>query len=85
MKDILKAAGMGAALIFGMYAAGGVCAVVTNALVKKDEGKETTQKDVPQEEKANAWSKKGRDENLSFIFYQFIYYIHNMEIKKGWI
>ena len=54
MKDILKAAGMGAALIFGMYAASGVCAVVTNALTKKDEGKETTQKDVPQEEKANA-------------------------------
>ena len=55
MKDILKAAGMGAALIFGMYAAGGVCAVVTNALVKKDgDGQETTQKDVPQEEKANA-------------------------------
>lgn len=54
MKDIIKAAGMGAALIFGMYAAGGVCAVVTNALVKKDECKETTQKDVPQEEKANA-------------------------------
>ena len=57
MKDILRAAGMGAALIFGMYAAGGVCAVVTNALIKKDEGKETEapkQKDVPQEEKANA-------------------------------
>ena len=53
MKDILRAAGMGAALIFGMYAAGGVCAVVTNALIKKDDGKETAKKDVPQE-KANA-------------------------------
>ena len=54
MKDILRAAGMGAALIAGMYVAGGVCAVVTNALIKKDEGKETTQKDLPQGEKANA-------------------------------
>lgn len=58
MKDIIKAAGMGAALIFGMYAAGGVCAVVTNALTKKDEGMvvegKASQKDVPQEEKANA-------------------------------
>lgn len=53
MKDILRAAGMGAAVIVGMYAAGGVCAVVTNVLIKKDEGK-TTQKDVPQGEKANA-------------------------------
>lgn len=54
MKDILKAAGMGAAIIFGMYVGGAVCAVVTNAIVKKDEGTETTQKDVPQGEKANA-------------------------------
>ena len=56
MKDILRAAGMGAAVIVGMYAAGGVCAVVTNALIKKDEGKEKEapkRKDVPQE-KANA-------------------------------
>lgn len=54
MKDILRAAGMGAAVIVGMYVAGGVCAVATNTLIKKNEGKETTQKDVPQEEKANA-------------------------------
>ena len=54
MNDILKAAGMGAAVIVGMYVAGGVCAVVTNAIIKKAEGKETTQKDVPQVEKANA-------------------------------
>ena len=54
MKDILKAAGIAAATIVGMYVAGGICAVVTGALIKKDEGKETTQKDVPQEEKANA-------------------------------
>lgn len=54
MKDILRAAGMGAAVIVGMYVAGGVCAVATNALLKKGEGKETTQKDVPQVEKANA-------------------------------
>lgn len=58
MKDILKAAGMGAALIFGMYAAGGVCAVITNAIVKKEEGEtvegKASQKDVPQKEKANA-------------------------------
>lgn len=53
MKDILRAAGMGAATIIGMYVAGGVCAIVTNALIKKNEGKET-QKDVPQGEKANA-------------------------------
>ena len=54
MKDILRAAGMGAATIIGMYVAGGVCAVATNALIKKNEGKETTQKDLPQGEKANA-------------------------------
>ena len=40
MKDILKAAAMGAAAIIGMYAGGVVCAVATNALIKKDEGKE---------------------------------------------
>ena len=54
MNDILKAAGIAAATIVGMYAAGGVCAVVTNALIKKDEGKETIHKDLPQGEKANA-------------------------------
>ena len=54
MKDILKAAAIGAATIVGMYVAGGVCAVVTNALTKKDECKETIQKDIPQEEKVNA-------------------------------
>lgn len=35
MNDILKAAGIAAATIVGMYAGGVVCAIATNAIIKR--------------------------------------------------
>lgn len=51
MNDILKAAGIAAATIVGMYAGAVVCAVATGAIIKKAEGKET---DAPTQEQPQA-------------------------------
>lgn len=37
MNDILKAAGIAAATIVGMYAGEVVCAIATNAIIKRGE------------------------------------------------
>ena len=52
MKDILRAAGMGAAVIVGMYVAGGVCAVATGALLKRGEEKQV--EEAPKQEQPQA-------------------------------
>ena len=52
MNDIIKAAAMGAAAVFGMYAAGAVCAVVTNVVIKKDDSKNV--EEAPKQEQAPA-------------------------------
>ena len=51
MNDILKAAGIAAATIVGMYAGAVACAVATGALLKKNEGKET---EAPKQEQPQA-------------------------------
>ena len=51
MNDILKAAGIAAATIVGMYAGAVVCAVATGAIIKKAEGKET---EAPKQEQPQA-------------------------------
>ena len=52
MGNIIKAAAMGAAAVFGMYAAGAVCATATNVVIKKDENKKV--EDAPKQEQAPA-------------------------------
>ena len=54
MNDIIKAAAMGAAAVFGMYAAGAVCAVVTNVVIKKDDSKQTEEAPKQEQEQAPA-------------------------------
>ena len=52
MKDILKAAGIAAATIVGMYAGGLVCAVATNAIIKRSEDKRA--EEAPKQEQPQA-------------------------------
>lgn len=52
MKDILKAAGIAAATIVGMYAGGVVCAIATNALIKRGEDKQA--EEAPKQEQPQA-------------------------------
>jgi len=52
MGNIIKAAAMGAAAVFGVYAAGAICATATNILVKKDENKKV--EEAPKQEQAPA-------------------------------
>ena len=54
MNDIIKAAAMGAAAVFGAYAAGAICATATNILVKKDDIKQTEEAPKQEQEQAPA-------------------------------
>lgn len=53
MNDILKAAGIAAATIVGMYAGAVACAVATGALIKKSEG-EGKETEAPKQEQPQA-------------------------------
>ena len=48
MNDILKAAGIAAATIVGIYAGGVVCAIATNAIIKRGEEKQA--EEAPKQE-----------------------------------
>ena len=52
MKDILRAAGMGAAVIVGMYAGAVACAVATGALLKRGDEKQV--EEAPKQEQPQA-------------------------------